>query len=325
LGEATRRVLISGATGFVGVNVARRMLERGHAVHALVRTSHRTWRLNDLAGNLILQPCDLNDPAALDRVFAAVRPEWVLHLAAYGGYETQTDVTRCVRTNLEATVNLIDAAARHGTARFVNTGSSSEYGFKDHPPDEDEPVEPNSLYAVTKAAATAYARLVGRSGRLSVTTLRLYSVYGPYEEPTRLIPTLILQGLEGRYPPLVDPEIARDFVYVDDVVDAYEAAASADVPAGAIYNIGSGKQTTLRSAVAAARTVFGIAEEPRWGTMADRKWDTTTWVANPKRAEAELGWSASTPFEDGFRRTSEWLSGSAARRSFYHATRTPPE
>lgn len=321
---AARRVLITGATGFVGVNVARRMLERGCAVHALVRPGHRTWRLDDLAG-ISLHPCDIGDRDALDRCFDAVRPEWVLHLAAYGAYETQVDVAQCVRTNLEATVNLIDTAARHGTARFVNTGSSSEYGFKDHAPDEDEPTEPNSLYAVTKAAATAYARHVGRSGRLHVTTLRLYSVYGPYEEPTRLIPTLILHGLEGTYPPLVSADVARDFVYVDDVVDAYEAAAGADIRSGAIYNIGSGIQTSLRAAAAASRTVFAIANEPRWGTMAERKWDTTTWVANPQRAEAELGWSASTPFEDGFRRTAAWLSASPARSSFYRAARTPPE
>ena len=320
-----RRVLITGTTGFVGAVVARRMIERGHEVHALVRAAHRSWRVDELGDALAMHVADLLRPPQLDALFAAVRPHWVLHLAAYGAYSSQADAARCVRTNVEGSVNLIDAAARHGVERFVHTGSSSEYGFKDHAPDEDEPLEPNSLYAVTKAAATAYARYAGRAGRVHTTTLRLYSVYGPYEEPTRLVPTVILRGLAGRYPPLADPDVARDFVYVDDVASAYEAALAADLPAGAVYNVGTGTQTTLREVAAVSRARFGIAAEPEWGTLPPRTWDTTTWVANTARTRAELGWTPSTTFEDGFRRTAAWLSQSPERRSFYETARTPPE
>jgi nucleoside-diphosphate-sugar epimerase len=320
-----RRVLITGASGFVGINLARAMLASGHDVHAVVRASHRPWRLRDLHGAVTLHVADLLDPLALEALMASVRPHWVLHLAAYGAYSSQVDVTRCVRTNVEASVALMDAAARAGVERFINTGTSSEYGLMDHPPDEDEPLEPNSLYAVTKAAATAYGRHVARSGRLHVTTLRLYSVYGPYEEPTRLIPTVILRGLQGGFPPLVSPEIARDFVYVDDVLSAYEAALHAEIPAGRVYNVGTGTQTTLRDVIDLSRSFFGIRGEPHWGTMPPRTWDTTSWVANIARVRAELGWEASTPFEEGFRRTAAWLSGSQERRSFYETTRAPLE
>jgi dolichol-phosphate mannosyltransferase len=319
-----RRVLITGASGFVGVNVARRMIERGHETHVLLRAAHRPWRLRDLGAHHA-HVADLGDPSAVDALFAAVRPEWVLHLAAYGAYPSQTDVRQCVRTNVEGAVNLIDAAARHGVLRFVNTGSSSEYGLKDHPPDEDEPAEPNSLYAVTKLAATGYARHVARAGRLHALTLRLYSVYGPYEEPSRLIPAAIVRGIEGRLPPLAAPEIARDFVFVDDVVDAYEAALSAGVPPGGVYNIGTGTQTSLRAVVNVARAHFDIAEEPAWGTMAARTWDTSTWVAKTARARAELGWEASTPFEKGFRLTATWLAESDRRRTFYQTAGPPLE
>jgi nucleoside-diphosphate-sugar epimerase len=322
---AVQRVLITGATGFVGANLARRMLELGHELHCLVRASHRPWRLRDAGAGLRLHVADVTDRAAVDALVATVRPQWVFHLAAYGGYSTQLDAGRCVRTNVEGSVNLIDAAARHGVERFVNTGSSSEYGFKDHAPAEDEPTEPNSLYAVTKDAATAYARYAGRSGRLHATTLRLYSVYGPYEEPTRLIPTVTVSGLEGRYPPLVAPEVARDFVYVDDVVAAYEAALEAAVPAGAIYNVGSGTQTSLRTVIDVSRAHFAIAEEPQWGSMPNRAWDTTSWVANVARVGAELGWKASTPFEEGFARTATWVAQTAERRSFYQTARAPLE
>jgi dolichol-phosphate mannosyltransferase len=245
-------------------------------------------------------------------------------LAAYGAYASQTDVARCVRTNLEAAVILMDASAAHGVERFVNTGSSSEYGFQDHAPDETEALEPNSLYAVTKAGATAYACHLGHSGRLRTTTLRLYSVYGPYEEPTRLIPTLILAGLRGAYPPLVAPTIARDFVYVDDVVRAYDIVLRADPAAGSVYNIGTGVQTTLADAAEVSRSLFGIVEPPQWGSMEERQWDTSTWVANVSRARRELGWTPETSFRDGFRRTASWIAESDERRRYYETSRAAP-
>jgi dolichol-phosphate mannosyltransferase len=319
-----RRVLVTGATGFVGIAVARRLAERGHEVHAVVRPSSESWRMHDLRRHAIAHEADLLDPSAVEPLFARVRPEWVVHLAAYGAYPSQVDLERCVRTNVEASVRLIDAAAAHAVERFVNSGSSSEYGPKDHAPDEDEPLEPNGLYAVTKAAATAYARHAARTRGLHATTLRLYSVYGPYEEPTRLIPAVIARGLQGGYPPFVAPETARDFVYADDVAAAYEAALTAEIPAGAVYNVGSGVQTTVREVAAVSRAQFGIAADPEWGTMPPRTWDTTTWVANTARTRAELGWEAATAFEDGFRRTAAWLSESAERRSFYETHRTPP-
>jgi UDP-glucose 4-epimerase len=314
-----RRVVISGATGFVGAHLARRMLERGHEVHALVRETHRTWRLAEVGG-LHVHVADVVDGPAMATVLAGIRPHWVLHLAAYGGYESQADVARCVRTNLEGSINLIEAAAKTGAERFVNAGSSSEYGFKDHAPAETEMLEPNSVYAVTKAAATAYARYAGRSAKLHATTLRLYSVFGPYEEPTRLIPTVILHGLDGGFPPFASPDIARDFVHVDDVTAAFEAALGADIPSGEIYNIGTGIETSLRTVAQTARSVFGIAAEPQWQTMADRRWDTKRWIADNARARAELGWKPAVAFEDGFRSFAEWLAD-PQRRSFYRSSR----
>ena len=93
-----------------------------------------------------------------------------------------------------------------GVETFVNTGSSSEYGLKDHPPAEDESVEPNSIYAAAKAAATMLCQQAAASDGMNVSTLRLYSTYGPWEDPNRLIPALAVEGLRGEFPPLVAPD-----------------------------------------------------------------------------------------------------------------------
>lgn len=308
----TRRALVTGASGFVGAVVARRLLADGHDVHCLVRPESDAWRLQGV--DAPQHEVDLADEPRVSTLLRSVRPEWIFHLATHGAYASQTDSRRMVGTNVLATMNLVEAALDVGFEALVNAGSSSEYGFSDHPPSEDERAEPNSTYALTKLSQTLFCRFAARQQDVHMPTLRLYSVYGPYEEPTRFVPTLIAHGLDGRLPPLASPEIARDFVYTDDVAEAFVLAAERqDTERGGIYNVGTGTQTKLRDAVRLARETFDITAEPAWKTMPDRAWDTTTWVANVHKIERELGWKASTPFNDGFRRFSAWIGDGRER------------
>jgi nucleoside-diphosphate-sugar epimerase len=213
-----------------------------------------------------------------------------------------------MQTNLVSTVRLLAACQRHGFSAFVNAGSSSEYGFQDHAPGEGELPEPNSDYAVMKAAATLHCRFVAQRDDLHVVTLRLYSVYGPWEEPGRLMPTLVARGLEGSLPPLVSPDTPRDFVSVRDAERAFlRAAEQTDVERGSVFNIGSGRQTTLREVVEVSREQMGIAEEPQWGTEPQRSWDAAVWVADAQRAREQLGWTAKDDLPVGFERLVAWL------------------
>jgi len=302
----TRRALVTGASGFVGAVVARRLVADGHDVHLLVRPESDAWRLQGV--DAPQHRVDLADEPKLSSVLGSVRPEWIFHLATHGAYASQTDSRRMVTTNVLGTMNLVEAALDVGFEALVNAGSSSEYGFADHPPSEDERAEPNSAYALTKLSQTLFCRFASRQHDVHIPTLRLYSVYGPYEEPTRFIPTLIAHGLGGRLPPLASPEIARDFVYTDDVAEAFLLAAERhDTERGGIYNVGTGTQTKLRDAVRLARETFEIAVEPTWETLPERAWDTTTWVADVHKIERELGWKASISFDDGLRRFSAWI------------------
>jgi nucleoside-diphosphate-sugar epimerase len=312
-----KRVVITGATGFVGSNLARRLLRDGHEVHLLVRPRHTAWRIDDMRDDVRLHEVALEETESLTRTVGRIRPDWIFHLAAHGAYSAQTDLRRMIQTNITGTINLVEACLSAGFEAFVNTGSSSEYGFKAHAPSEDETLEPNSHYAVTKAAATLFCRHTAQSRSVHLPTLRLYSVYGPYEEPTRLVPRLITRGLKRELPPLVNPNVARDYVYVDDVSEAYVLAAHkrAEQEPGAIYNVGTGVQTSLAEAVETARRVLSIEREPRWGSMPEREWDTDTWVADNRKIKAALGWQPQHSFEQGFRLTVEWLRASPAALS----------
>lgn len=303
-----KRVIITGATGFIGANLARRLLYDGHNIHLLVPPGYNTWRIAAIRTDVHIYEVDFTDGEALIRVVANIRPDWVFHLAAHGAYSWQTDIRQMVQTNIIGTINLVEACIKTGFEAFVNTGSSSEYGFKDNAPHETEWLEPNSYYAVTKASATLFCRYIAQSRGVHLPTLRLYSIYGPYEEPTRLIPTLILQALKGNLPPLVNPDIARDYTYVEDVNEAYILAAirSKQEP-GAVYNVGTGVQTSIRQVVEIVRRVLGVAIEPRWGSMSERQWDTNIWVSENQKIRNELGWQPRYTFEQGFRKMLEWF------------------
>jgi UDP-glucose 4-epimerase len=312
------RALVTGAAGFVGANLARRLVADGHDVHLLVHRGSPVWRVEDLTPHATRHDVDLEDADGVLQAVQAARADWIFHLAARGAYSWQRDVGEILRTNVVGTANLLEAATRVGFAALINAGTSSEYGFKDHAPSEDENVEPNSAYAVGKASATMLCGLYGRNGGGRVVTLRLYSVFGPWEEPGRLLPNLIVRGLSREFPPLVSPDAAHDFVYVDDVVDVFLLVAAADrVEPGAIFNVGSGTQTTLAEVVSLTREVLGVDDEPQWGTMEPRVWDTGVWVADGRRIERELGWAPQRTFEQGFRKHVDWFRDNPQLRPLY--------
>jgi UDP-glucose 4-epimerase len=302
------RTLITGATGFVGANLALRMLGDGHEVHVLLRKEALLWRLASVKSDLQMHWVDLQDKESVQRTIAEIRPQWVLHLAAYGAYPSQTDLHHMIQTNIIGAANLLQACEQTGVDAFINTGSSSEYGFKSHATAEDELLEPNSYYAITKATATHLSTYMAERVSFPVSTLRLYSVYGPYEEPTRLIPALLKHALQGTYPPLVSPDTARDFVYVDDVVDAYrKALVMPNIQRGGVYNIGSGLQTKLGELVQVIRELFTISDDPVWDSMPAHLWDTNVWVADITKARQELDWMPQYSLEDGLKLMTEWL------------------
>ncbi len=312
------KVLITGASGFVGSNLARSLLSKGHEITLLLRQDHTPWRIRDIRQDVRIEIADICDADTTGRVVRNAKAQWIFHLAAHGAYSWQRDIMRILQTNVMGTANLIHACIKEGFEVFVNTGSSSEYGFKDHAVGEHEPLEPNSYYAVAKGSATMFCQYTARSLGLRIPTLRLYSAYGPFEEPTRLIPTLILNGLGNRLPPLVNPDVARDFIYVDDVVNAYFLAVTTrqDDP-GAIYNVGSGLQTTIREVVDLACRLLNVSVEPQWGSMQERIWDTDAWVADTKKIAEQLGWRAACSLEHGLRKMIDWIELNSDVARFY--------
>ncbi len=149
---------------------------------------------------------------------------------------------------------------------------------------------------------------MARQKDINAINLRLYSIYGPFEEPTRLIPKLIVYGLNGRLPSLVAPDIAHDFVYVEDAVDAMILAASTrSIPRGAIYNVASQIQVTLAEVVRLASCLMRITVEPKWSSLDPRPWDSNVWVGSRVAITRDLGWRPHIDLTSGLQRTVCWF------------------
>ena len=293
------KIVVTGAAGFIGANLVHSWAADGHKVVALFRPGSDPWRLLGAAATQI--EADLEQRESMTETLDRVRPDVIVNAAAHGAYAHQQDLSRMLAVNVAAVSHLVDCALQRECA-LLHLGSSSEYGLQDDAPAEHERVAPNSTYAITKAAAShLVCDAVERFG-LRAVVLRLYSVYGPWEEPIRLMPVLACYASTGRLPPtLVDPDVSRDFVHIKDVVSAATAwiLNPVAVPEPAILNIASGVQTSLGELIAVAREALGIEEEPQWGTMERRRWDTAQWVGDPTRAKALVGWEAKVRLREG--------------------------
>jgi nucleoside-diphosphate-sugar epimerase len=302
-------VLVTGGSGFVGHCAARRLLREGYDVHLVLRPGASSWRLDTLPSDAQIHSADLLDAEAVRRLLLELRPQVVLHFAAYGAYERQSEGQRVLLTNVLGSYHLLEAAAEARVSLFVNAGTSSEYGLCSVPMREDLRLEPNSLYAVGKAAGTHLCSWHGRQNAgMSTVSFRLFSVYGPWEEPSRLMPTALRRAQAGLPLAMVAPDIAHDFIYVEDALDLMLAFERLSGIRGEVFNLGSGVQSTLEDVVAAVEQVIGRRATVCWGAMARRQWDTNCWQADITMARRRFEWRPRRNLVQGLAAMAAWMT-----------------
>lgn len=300
------RTLVTGAGGFVGANLVRALLRRGDEVHACVRPGGHNWRLRGLDA-IIVHPVDMASPANIEHVVKDVEPDIVYHLAHYGGNKGQDDDELVRRVIVGGSEALYRACAALPSLRvIVHTGSSSEYGPQTEAMREDMFAMPTNAYAKAKVSITEYGKQLAKTG-LPVTTLRLFSVYGPFEARDRLIPSLILNGLGMRNDlRLSSPDTMRDFVYVGDVISALLRADEGSHP-GEVFNVGTGIETSISEVAELTADVLGTHIPLVWGSFPDRPFDTVHWRADTSHAASVLGWKSSRTLREGIKETAAWF------------------
>ncbi|MDD7967785.1 NAD-dependent epimerase/dehydratase family protein [Actinomycetospora lemnae] len=302
-----RRVLVTGARGFIGRHLTDQLLEAGAEVHTLVRPDSRPplragWTEHLRASR---QACNLTDPDDVRHRMAATAPEVVFHLASRVEGTRDADlVGPMLEDNVRSAVNVMAAACALDRPRVVLSGSVEE---------PREPGEaPSSPYAAAKAAATGYARLFHLQWDLPVTVLRLAMVYGPAQPDSRkLVPHVITSMLAGQVPRLGSGRRIIDWVYIDDVCEALMTAATHPGAPGLVADIGSGTGISIADTVPLLAELIGYDGPLGFGAIDDRRHDRAL-IADLAEATTALDWSPLTSLESGLARTVHWYRSRAA-------------
>jgi nucleoside-diphosphate-sugar epimerase len=307
------RVLVTGASGFIGSALVRRLVADGHEVHALTSAVSSVYpqRLLDVRDAVVLHEASLTDRCAMDALVAAARPEVVFHLGAYTHVgKSWSRVDECVATNIQGTINLLQALDRSGwpARRFVFTSTSEVYGDVPVPFVEDGPTHPISPYSVSKHAAERYCDMFVQGKGWPIVMLRPFNAYGPRQSPDRVIPEIITRALRRRAPRLTQGFTTREFVYVDDLADGFVRAGllAGEEVHGQIVNLCSGREVSLHSLATQVLDLMGNPVRPHFGALPERPTEVPRLVGDPAKAARLLGWSASVPMADGLRRTIDW-------------------
>ena len=307
-----KTVLVTGAGGFIGSHLVERLAELGAETRALIRytsSGGRGWLENCTRGGIEVFRGDLCDPTIVANAMDGV--DVVFHLAALIGipYSYQAPASY-VRTNIEGTLTVLEAARRNGRTRVVHTSTSEVYGTAlTSLMTEEHPVQAQSPYSASKASADMLAIAYHRSFGLDVTIARPFNTYGPRQSTRAVIPTIIAQALGGASIRLGHLHPTRDFTYVTDTVDAFERIGRSSNLSGQVINVGSGQEISIGDLAATIQHMVGsslpIVSEPI-RTRPDAS-EVDRLCADASRARTLLQWKPRVPLAEGLALTIEWM------------------
>lgn len=309
------KILVTGAGGFIASHLAEKLVQEGHSVRAFVRyNSRNSWGwLEDspLRNDMEIVSGDIRD---FDLVKKAVFGcDIVFHLAALIGIPySYVSPLAYVKTNVEGTYNVLQAARENGSTKVIHTSTSEIYGTAQYVPiDETHPVNPQSPYSASKASADFLALSFYRSFELPVAVVRPFNTYGPRQSARAIIPTIIGQILEGKKRILLgNLTPTRDLTYVEDTVSGFLVAARTDKIIGETVNLGTGTDISIGDLAKQIALMMNkdieIGEDPQ--RLRPAKSEVERLLSNPDKMKRLTGWEAKTSLAEGLKKTIQWLS-----------------
>lgn len=290
-----KKVLVTGATGFIGTHLLKGLQARAAEIHGISRNC-QTSRSNTVRW----WQGDLEDIDSVRTVMCHIKPDIVYHLASnVTGSRAIDHVLPTLHSNLISTVNLLIASTEIGCQRIILAGSLEE------PDDNQDLSTPSSPYAAAKWASSTYARMFHDLYDAPVVTAKIFMVYGPEQNLRFLVPYVIASVLQGVPPQVSSGTRSVDWIYVDDVVSGLLAMADAPNIEGCTIDLGSGTLTTVRAVIEQVVNYINDQVHPVFGAIPDRPREQIR-VANTANAYARLGWKSITALEDGLKLTVDW-------------------
>lgn len=298
------RILVTGAAGFIGSHLTRRVVQEGHSVWAAIFPGESTDRLADVLDRLSVVTVDLREPRAVQELVSAARPECAIHLAWYavpGKYWAAPENLDCVGMSLSLALALADSRCE----RLVGVGSCFEYDWDHGFLSEDvTPLRARTLYGICKNATREILQAYCERKSMRFAWTRVFYLYGPGEARERLVPSVILALLNGQTAKCTAGEQMRDYLHVEDVASAVWAVAKSDLRGP--VNIGSGQPVKIRSLVETLGRILEAGEKIIFGALPTDPAEPPLLIADVRRLRSHTGWQPAFALEEGLRRTVAW-------------------
>jgi len=300
-----KNILVTGGAGFLGSHLVRRLVELGGEITIIDHPDSNLWRIEKVLHKVNYVSVDIGS-VHLDTLISSVgKQDVIYHLAAAGVNQTYNNSNIILQTNIIGTQKILQFALKTAVDKFVYCGSCFEYGSGEKL-SENSLLEPLSEYAVSKTAGWYLTNAYHKRYDLPVISLRPFTPYGPFEASYRFMPQVILKALSDLPINLTLGEQTRDFVFIDDLVDAFLLAV-VHFQIGETFNICSGNPTRINEAVTRILSLSHSSAEPRFGAIPYRDSEVWTMSGNPEKAKQILYWEAKTSLHEGLSKTIQWF------------------
>lgn len=304
-----RTIFLTGASGFIGSHLLKRLTKEGCEAHISVRNNSSLWRIEDVVDNCTCHTIDLTDSDDVKSTIKKIKPNIIFHLAAYGVDYRQQNIYQAIDININASINLFEAFLENKGFRFVHTGTSLEYGYKNKPISEHDLPNPEGIYGITKNTSVQLLSFMSRQAQHgNLVILRPFGIFGELEGSYKFFPQVIDKLSRGLTVQMTGGEQVRDYIYVDDLIDAYIMASVVPLQNRVeSMNIGSGKGITLKEiALSIAKQIGANENLLQFGVLPYRSDEIMYSVANIEKAKDVLGWKPKTSLEKGIENMIRW-------------------
>ncbi len=305
-----KKIVITGGAGFLGSHLVSRCLREGYQVVLILKSTTDLTRIKKYLPQLVCYHEDITNADRIKAVMKEVSPDGVVHLAASNIRSGMTaNDEEVVRVNVLGMRNLLTSLEEIPYSFFINTGSFLEYGIKKYPLVETDRCEPTELYSITKLAGTLYGQSVSKALDKPIISFRLFTPYGPEIQSGRLVHEIITRALRNEEIKLTQPTVTRDFIFIDDIIDAYmEGIQRAKEFSGEVFNLGSGKPTSLGEVVDHVVRMTSSQSKITWGGFQNVRYDTDLWQAHMEKTFSNFDWRPKYSIEDGLSKTITWFT-----------------
>jgi nucleoside-diphosphate-sugar epimerase len=305
----SEKVFVAGGSGFIGSSVVRKFLNENEEVHVLARKSSDLWRINELKGQINLHYGELSSQIDIETIITKIKPDAIINCSGIVKGFSMEDQNDVIQSNLVNSINLVNAALQNGVETLFNTGSVYECGFSDKPIAVNRcNGNPIGLYGIVKRAERYYVNMIARNYQKKYVNFRLFTPFGFFDKPVKLIPSVILSLLRNREPEITSPAAGRSFIFIGDVANIYYAVAkNIDRLSGLTQiNLGSPELTIVADVVSSLYRMFD-----REYSYEIKRQNNITEYLFPEKIEIKKLLSTLkvnlTPFQEGLLKTVEWF------------------